>query len=218
MPVYAYAICASAPFQLPAGIQQSLVAIAQPPLTLVAEADLDLRLAKEAELIEAVVAHDRIVCALFAQTPLLPIRFGTHFESIAAVTAHLAAERDRYLSQLAALGDHAEYCLKLTPTDAPDLPEASGSGRAYFQAKKDRVTRLSQWQAAQAEAKTAWITHLETLGAHIQADAAGLRAYFLAAPTQLPEWDSDPYWQLELSGTLPPYHFVDDLDVAASES
>ncbi len=207
---YAYAICAQCPEVLPEGGQGSLISVAAAGLYLVAEPGLDVRPLAEADLVSAVVNHDRVLCELLPQTPLLPIRFGTHFETIAMIEEHLGDNAPSYQQRLSTLRDQSEYCLKLSPQE-PDLPEATGTGRAYFAAKKARVEQLSAWQAAQNQAKAAWQERLNTSQAVIHTDEVNeLKAYILLEANAVAAWQTlrDPYWQVEFTGPLPPYHFV----------
>lgn len=208
-PLYAYAICAQCPETLPQGCQASLTIIAAANLYLIAEPGLDVRELSEAELITAAVNHDRVLCEL--PVPILPIRFGTHFEGVAIIEQHLRDHTSTYQQRLAQLRDRSEYCLKLIPQE-PDLPEATGTGRAYFAAKKARVERLNAWQTAQAQAKAEWEARLRAVQAVVQTDDTSLelKAYFLLEPSAIAAWQNldDPYWHLELTGPLPPYHFV----------
>lgn len=79
--------------------------------------------ASDEVLLRSALRHDQVICRLFAQMPLLPLRFGTCFLSAEKLGSHLLAQQAEYEQALAAIGGRAEYCLKgkLSP-QPPRIP------------------------------------------------------------------------------------------------
>jgi hypothetical protein len=108
--------------------------------------------ASDEVLLRSALRHDEVLCRLFAQTPLLPLRFGTCFLSAEKLGAHLLTQQAEYEQALAALGKRAEYCLKgrvHTPLlgDPPPAP----SGTAYLLARKQAYLQQRQAQEQQQQ-------------------------------------------------------------------
>jgi hypothetical protein len=83
--------------------------------------------ASDEVLLRSALRHDQVICRLFAQMPLLPLRFGTCFLSAEKLGSHLLAQQAEYEQALAAIGGRAEYCLKgkLSPQPPPGSPTRS---------------------------------------------------------------------------------------------
>jgi hypothetical protein len=223
-PLYAYALCFTPPetLTLPTGIQGELAVITAGDLSAIAEFDVPIETlqADDRQLMAAVLHHDQVICQLFSQISLLPLRFGTCFTDPAAAASHLIAKGDTYRQRLQQLQNHGEYLLKATPMPIT-LPETDPDlkGRAYFLAKKQRLQDQTAAQVAQQQQlQTLW----QQLEQHFRQTQAGTpqdsteRFYLLAHSDQattleahLATWQVQaPQWQLTLDGPLPPYHFV----------
>jgi len=158
--IYLYALCPSlAAFpEPPVGIGEAEVEVLTvEPLGAVIERDVDVAQLKanDAKLMEAVLAHDRVLGHFFSQTPLLPLRFGTQFKDIDSIKAFLADQGETYRQRLEHLLDKAEYLVKLMPQPL-ELPAIADElkGRDYFLAKKQRLqaqTAVLNQQAAELQ-------------------------------------------------------------------
>lgn len=219
--MYLYALCLDIDrSQLPPGIRAPLQVIAVDGVHAIFEPAIDLdRLQQDdADLVAAILRHDQIICRLFAQTTVLPLRFGTQFSSEAALRTQLRTQADAYRRQLQILDGKAEMCLTLTPksVDSPDL-SPNLKGREYFLAKKQRL----QDQAHLQESQQIQLVQLQqqVTAALPQSqcdDTQQHRIHLLLTPSQIAElptmmdnWRTQcPLWDMSLSEALPPYHFV----------
>lgn len=207
---------------LPPGIAGSLQRVDTPSLSAVIEPQLDLGLVQQNDdrLVQAVLAHDRVMQSLFRQTVVLPLRFGTCFVSQTALLEHLHFHNTEYLAKLDTLTDKAEYVLKAIPLafNATTAPTEL-TGRDYFFAKKQRLqAQASHQQTQQAELETLHRSILEAYQDVVYSPASedGHRIYLLlprSIETELwqrvGQWQLQcPHWQLEVGEALPPYHFV----------
>ncbi|MEM9120783.1 MAG: GvpL/GvpF family gas vesicle protein [Cyanobacteria bacterium P01_F01_bin.56] len=222
--IYLYALCPSlsASSDLPEGIGASPVEILTvASLGAVIEQDVDIAQiqADDTQLMTAVLAHDRVLGHFFAQTPLLPLRFGTQFKDRDAVKTFLTNQGEVYRPKLDYLWDKAEYLVKLLPQSI-DMPAIASDlkGRDYFLAKKQRLQQHTLALSQQTE-------HLQTFLSGLQATKIPLvqsapqnneeRLHVLlsrdAATVQqlMTDWQQQlPTWQLTCSEPLPPYHFA----------
>jgi hypothetical protein len=171
-------------------------------------------------LVRSALRHDQVICRLFAQMPVLPLRFGTCFLSAERLGSHLLSRQTEYEQALAAIGGRAEYCLKgrVRPQPQPE-PQSSLSGTAYLLARKQAYLQQRQAQEQQEQEQQAlqqlWPSTWPVQRVDPQPGEA-LRLYFLLTPA---EWEAalqltqtwlaqHPHWQLDWSAPLPPYHFV----------
>jgi hypothetical protein len=179
--------------------------------------------ASDEVLLRSALRHDEVLCRLFAQTPLLPLRFGTCFLSAEKLGAHLLTQQAEYEQALAVLGKRAEYCLKgRVHTPLPGDPPPAPSGTAYLLARKQAYLQQRQAQEQQqqelAVLQQLWPPNWPVQRGDPQSGEV-LRLYFLLTPAerevaaQLTQtWLAEhPHWQLDWSPPLPPYHFVDVL-------
>jgi len=222
--IYLYALCPSLAVSLapPVGIGDSPVEVLTiEPLGAVIERDVDVAQLKEddAKLMEAVLAHDRVLGHFFSQTPLLPLRFGTQFKDIDSVKSFLADQGETYRQRLEHLQDKAEYLVKLMPQPL-EMPAIADElkGRDYFLAKKQRLQAQTAALNQQAEELQQFFDYLashqipcvrstpqeteERLHVLLSRDADATQAFMLTWQQQLPTW------QLVCSEPLPPYHFA----------
>jgi hypothetical protein len=96
------------------------------------------------------LTHDRILCELFNQTTIFPLRFGTIFRSSADLIAHLNQRQKEYLTKLNQFEGKAEYTLKVLPLDAPvPKTDPQAKGKAYLLAKKQRFSIVQEFQTQQ---------------------------------------------------------------------
>jgi hypothetical protein len=222
--MYTYAF-----FKMPAaamppldGIAGSLRMVGNGTLCALVEDNLDLELIQQDDnqLVQAVLTHDRVICELFWQQTILPLRFGTLFVSEASLLHHLASHQDDYLAQLDHFEGKAEYRLKLTPLELEDATiEPQISGRSYFQAKKQRVQQqVDQRSLQHQELRQLLLAIASAYPNYILNEAQdGIEKLYLLVDRQtegelyqnLQRWqDQCNHWELMLGEALPPYHFV----------
>ena len=209
---------------LPDGIAGTVQIINSDDLSALVEPGLALEALQEKDdlLVQAVLAHDRVICELFRQTTVLPLRFGTSFASLERLLAQLSSHRDEYLSKLSQVEGKAEYTLKLTPVELssePSSTETETQGRDYFLAKKRRYqTQLERQNQQQAERQQVMEAIASTYPNLVLGEAQGSveRIYLLCDRQEEPllqqhlqGWEAlCSQWQLHLGEALPPYHFV----------
>jgi hypothetical protein len=222
-PIYLYSICPtpSQPLPLPLGLAEPTQLIVVNGIAALIETGIDLESLQtdEPRLLNAVLSHDRVICELFQQTPLLPLRFGTQIASLEHLKAHLASQKADYTAKLNLLAPKVEYQVKLIAQEValPPLPEGL-TGRDYFLAKKQRIQDQGDAQEQQQlELGQILDAIAGTYGDCIETEApAGeARVYILVDRGQdsLARWVEElrsqtTHWQIMLSEPLPPYHFV----------
>jgi hypothetical protein len=222
-PIYLYSICPtpSEPLPLPLGLAEPTQLVDVDGIAALIETGIDLETLKtdEPRLLNAVLSHDRVICELFQQTPLLPLRFGTQIASIEHLKAHLASQRADYAAKLNILAPKVEYQVKLIAKEIDLPPLAEGlTGRDYFLAKKQRLQDQGNAQAQQqAELGQILDAIADTYGDCIETEAPDgeARVYILVDRGQdnLAQWVNElrsqtTHWKIMLSEPLPPYHFV----------
>jgi hypothetical protein len=171
-------------------------------------------------LIRAVVEHDRLICALFVEHTLLPLRFGTAFKSQILLEAYLQSNYSELITKLEKLSGSAEYLLTLTLLETTSKPEPplELKGKDYLLAKRTHYL-LEQAKRSQQQQECQELMLLLPPQYQVVPSQTGefLRVYFLATSLQMAElaiiiskWQFEyTHWRLELSNPLPPYHFCD---------
>jgi len=202
---------------LPIGVANSLELLIQANLAAVVEPDLHLEELRQddAILLQAVLAHDRVIRELFAQTTVLPLRF-TSFPTLTELITDLQINQQLYGQRLTRLQGKAEYTVKFVPKEFQDVAISPDlKGKDYFLAKKQQY----QAQHQQREQQTQELQHLLTViaaqyptvtppeaqQAHILVDQAD--------KVILQEWcdrlqHQVSWWKLCLGEAVPPFHFV----------
>lgn len=183
-------------------------------LSALVESDLDLEALQQDDnqLVQAVLTHDRMICELFWQTTILPLQFGTSFISLDALLLHLKSNQAAYLSKLDQLEGKAEYRLKLTPIEQPEiLVPAMTKGKQYQTPPALQTQQKAELQTVLAAIAQIYPNYVLT------EESSGVEKLYLLLDRQdednlyqrLQEWqDQSPCWQLMLGEALPPYHFV----------
>jgi hypothetical protein len=212
---------------LPPGIAGDVQVVGNAQVSALVESDLNLELVQQDDtrLVQAVLTHDRIICELFWQTPILPLRFGTWFVSLESLLAHLTTNQAAYTAKLTQFDGKAEYTLKLVPQELNEVPIASElKGKAYFQAKKQlyaaQVANQAQ-QALELEQLLALVKQIyPQYCCHVaspDAPQSDVQKIYLLSDRQqedalyhhLQNWQNQSsHWELILGEALPPYHFV----------
>lgn len=207
---------------LPMGIAGPLATVVNHEVAALVEPDLAFEQYEENDerLMQAVLAHDRVIRELFRQVTLLPLRFGTRFKSQDALMMHLRQHEAEYLAKLHHLAGRAEYTLKFLPVDLPSPTVPTDTkGKDYFLAKK----RLYQQQQNQQQQQEQELEQLrgaiaQTYPNRVEGSSQdAIERTYLLLPRQaeaallahVQTWQQDyPQWAIELSEALPPYHFV----------
>jgi Gas vesicle synthesis protein GvpL/GvpF len=217
--IYALILTPTTKLFLPQGIFQQVKIINSDRLSAIIESDINLELIKEDDqkLIDAVLCHDRVICEIFAQTTVLPLRFGIAFASETTLISHLTNYYDDYLAKLQELINKAEYTLKFTALAPPelDLPQEN-SGRGYFLAKKQKYQKQQEFYENQEKQ---WENVVKLINDHYPCIAQGegeQRKILLLTDknienlllTQLENWQIIcENWEINMTVGLPPYHF-----------
>lgn len=227
MYTYAFLKPPQTPITLPPGIQHPTQIIQGDHLCALVEPELSpgtLDDKSEDQLMQAVLNHDRVLCEVFRQTDLLPLRFGTCFISLTALLEHLQQHQESYSKKLETLAGKAEFTLKCIPlevssTAPPAVSETPLKGRDYFLAKKrlyEQQSQQQQGQESQWEELSQTLTEFTSEIVWAEPQGNHKKVYVLIPRIQESEliekwqvWQSEySQWQLSLSEGLPPYHFV----------
>lgn len=150
------------------------------------------------QLLQAALVHDRVICDLYRQQPVLPLQFGTVFISLNGLEMHLERHSERYGERIRKLEGMGEYTLKL-------LPQFD-----QLQLDADHLADL-EFERIQAQFKDHY-SHLV-----YGEPQRGIERVHLLIPVgeeaelrrQVDDWQRHyNCWQLDLQGPLPPYHFA----------
>jgi Gas vesicle synthesis protein GvpL/GvpF len=221
MYTYAFFKTPATELTLPPGIAGDVQIVGNAEISALVESALDLTWVEQDDtrLVQAVLTHDRVICELFWQTPILPLRFGTWFVSLESLLTHLDANQSAYLAKLTQFVGKAEYKLKIIPQESNPTPLSSEvKGKDYFVAKKQRY----EFQLAQQTQRAAELQELlglitQAYPQHVQNAASDHQKIYLLIDRHqegklyehLQQWQSrSPLWELILGEALPPYHFV----------
>ncbi len=211
--------------RLPPGLMGDLELVCQQGIAAIAEPGLSPSrietVVKDDELLQrAYVHYGVVICELFRQTTLLPLKFYHCFSDRPALEHHLLTYQQNYLQQLNHLEGKGEYVLKLTPQLQNLSPlNQENKGKAYFLAKKQRYEQqqvyLEQQQAQEAEI-LAEILHLYPEAIAPKPQDSERKIFLLVAQDDQPllyqrvrDWgDRYSHGQLTLSDAIPPYDFL----------
>lgn len=218
--VYAFLKTPVVDLKLPIGISNSVQLISKAGVSALVEPAISIESLQNDDetLIKAVLSHDRVICEIFRQTTVLPLRFGTSFVSQASLLTHLESHAKKYLEKLNQINGKSEYILKFIPRtlDEPNTPPVS-KGREYLLAKKQRYQMQQDFYAAQS---TEWENIAEIItqiheSKIVQQEGKETRIYLLVSSQdemlteQFLTWqEACPRWELQLGEALPPYHFI----------
>ncbi len=221
--MYTYAFALPALFDLPEGMAEPVKAIGNERLVAIVEPGLSFETveANDQLLIRAALAHDRVICDLFRQVTVLPLRFGTRFLSEEKLRMHLEENADQYIARLEKLIGKAEYTLKFIPhplIDSPEPEESNQKGKQYFLAKKQQYQARAEQQEVQRAQWQAIIEKASAIYPVISGQAQeGTEKIHLLAEREgdfalqplVQEWQAGcSEGTLKLEGALPPYHFA----------
>jgi hypothetical protein len=221
--MYTYAFLHSdiSHLHLPEGISGPLRLIGTAHVLALVEPQLDFEALQQSDnqLMQAVLAHDRVIRDIFRQTEILPLRFGTCFVSQDGLLEHLQSRSSDYLVKLAQLAGKAEYTLKFTPIDLPEPAISSDAkGKEYFLAKKQRYqTQLEQQQLRSLELDQVKEAIAQLYPYAITSSGEGIERIHLLVSRQdepvlsqqVQTWQLNcSHWEVIPGEALPPYHFV----------
>jgi len=224
--LYTYCLIASSPsaLSLPSGFRGELQLIKQGAIAAIVEAELPLEELEENDqkLIQAVIHHDAVICEIFRQIPLLPLRFGTYFRTEKDLLEHLDFNAEKYQNKLQEIQDKVEFTLKLTPLpfSTENASPMEKKGKNYLKAKKQRYQEQTNYQNQQQ-------AELNQLQTQINQDypqfihgepKENIECFYLLIKErdrsgfseQIEQWKKEfPTWTIEVSDPLPPYHFIE---------
>lgn len=224
MDIYTYAFLTTdtSDLEWPIGIQDTVQLVKAKRVSAVVETQVDLDALQDNDerLMQAVLAHDRVIGALFGQTPILPLRFGTLFGSLETLQADLAEREWEYLEKLERFAGHGQYTVKFIPLEVSASSTSSeAKGKQYLLAKKQRYqtqqsfreSQAAQWENIRSVIRTVYP------GAIAPEPLDNTPRIYLLLPLQeepllhqrFKDWQlACPSWELQLFGALPPYDFI----------
>ena len=219
---YAFLNTPVADLELPLGISDRIFLIDNAGISAVVEVGVPLESIQndDEKLTQAVLSHDRVICELFRQTTVLPLRFGTSFASKESLLTHLESHGEEYLKKLHQLDGKSEYILKFLPQtpEEPTIANETG-GRQYFLAKKQRFKTQQEFdnlQAAEWDNAVEQITEIYKSAIVVKPENEAARIYICVSleeenilAEQFMTWQKAcPRWELQVTEALPPYHFI----------
>lgn len=217
MHVYALLNTPTTSLELPQGVVTSVQLVVHQQIAAAVEPDLTLEELQESDatLLQAILAHDRVIRELFQQTTVLPLRFMS-FPSLEELIEDLTKHQKEYLERLGKLRGYAECILKLVPNEILENPIAPNlRGKDYFLAKKQQHLEHQQRIVEQREE---YDQILQAIAQHYpsQPNAESQQIRILVAQNSLEEMHrtltglQERYseWQIMVEESLPPFHFV----------
>ncbi|MBR8838623.1 MAG: GvpL/GvpF family gas vesicle protein [Stigonema ocellatum SAG 48.90 = DSM 106950] len=224
--IYTYAFLKhpEIPLYLPKGAASQVLLIDGTELSAIVELGISLESfqTNDEQLINMALAHDRVICEIFHQITVLPLRFGTYFHSQTSLLNHIESHTREYQEKLEQINGKNEYTLKLIPRkleEAVQPSDAVRKGKDYFLAKKQHYENQTIFSVAQANEKYSLIdliTQIYEFSAMVQHQDEEVRIYLLVSLQDKPflleqflNWQKAcPRWNLSLQGGFPPYHFI----------
>ncbi|MDX2256187.1 MAG: GvpL/GvpF family gas vesicle protein [Pseudanabaenaceae cyanobacterium bins.39] len=197
-----------------------LVAVIQPDVDIEA-----LKSLPEESLMQAIIQHDRLVCDLFTEQTLLPLRFGTAFISLDALDMYLRQEGAKLLGDLERLTGYAEFLIKGVAIAPKVEPQTNLKGKDYLLAKRSLYLQQEEWRSQLQQEISSYLQlikdNLESgTELHIHSTepqgSESWRCYLLLPRSQADylqnlgkSWlEKHRHWQIEWTEALPPYHFL----------
>lgn len=218
---YAFLETPSFPLTLPQGIASQVVLINGIQLSAIVEPGISLESCQknDAEIIQMALCHDRVIRELFEQVTVLPLRFGTCFNSQTKLLNYLQSHSQEYRKQLEEIKGKVEFCLKLIPHSLPETEPLTEKGKNYFLAKKQQYQNRQNFSICQETEKQNLIYGIKNVHKFplvIQEQKEEVRIYILVSSQdkvlileQFLTWQKAcPRWDLFLGDSLPPYHFI----------
>jgi hypothetical protein len=151
---------------------------------------------RDEELLKAALLHDRVICDLFRQQPVLPLQFGTVFVSLEGIELHLQRKAEQYQEQIQNFVGMGEYTLKIAPALVENVDEE--------QPERERFT-LQEYLEKDYPDLVEGIPQRGIERLHILIPVQQ-EAHLHA---QVAEYQQRcTCWDLDLQGPMPPYHFA----------
>lgn len=207
--------------ELPVGIFNHVQVIQHGEIFALVEPNIDIKSLEDDDqrLIQAALAHDRVICELFRYTNVLPLQFGTTFSAKESLINYLDSHGQEHLNKLQQLQGKAEYCIKFIPRLPDEADIASkAKGKQYFLAKKQQYESQKKFKDSQ---KSEWDNIVKLINKHylsvvIKQMEEGKQVYILIDRQQkalvtdrVLGWQQTcPGWELQIGEALPPYHFI----------
>lgn len=227
MTVYAFAFlrCPTTDLNLPLGINTSVEVTCVGDVAAITESGIAIDSLQDnnKNLMEAILAHDRVLRAIFEQTAILPLRFGTCFVNGDRLVEHLQHHTLEYLQSLDDLSGKAEYMLKVIPLELEEEPISNEKrGKAYLLEKKKQYQAQSSYQQKQRD-ELDDLLHMISQAYHYvfaNSEDSEIKKINILHSRQEEEtllqtylqWrDRYKAWELHLSEALPPYHFISEI-------
>jgi hypothetical protein len=167
---------------------------------------------------ELVLAHERVVEAIMARGPMLPLRFGAQLEGEAQLTAVLRERREGLLRALDRVRGHVELGLRVIPERGsnPHPDKAGQSGREYLLALAAERRRADE-AARELHAPLAELA-AESLVRERPAPPAILVAAYLVDADRIAGFRARAHelgarrkdLQVVVTGPWPPYNFASE--------
>ena len=206
---------------------ENLRGVGRQPVFLVEKDGLSAAVSKisDAELtpdVSGALAYEKVIGAIHRAGTVIPLRFGSVFESKLRVAGFLEEYREPYAELLEKLEGSAEMSIRILLKDpAAQPPPASGSGTGYLAAQRRRYAQLDGIAAEQE--RISWEIHrlLSGLFAKSKSEPSLVEGYrqlslhFLVSRNSVIPFRKAfqrvapcPPAKLFLSGPWPPHNFV----------
>ncbi|MFN9399427.1 MAG: GvpL/GvpF family gas vesicle protein, partial [Dolichospermum sp.] len=143
------------PLVLPQGAASQVILINGSGIAAIVEPGISLESFQnnDEKIIQIALSHDRVICELFQQVTVLPLRFGTCFASRNNLLNYLELHRQEYQDKLEKINGRIEFTLKLIPQTMEEPAPLERGGRDYFLAKNHRYPDQNNFRIAQAAEK-----------------------------------------------------------------
>jgi Gas vesicle synthesis protein GvpL/GvpF len=165
---------------------------------------------------ELIMAHERVVEAIMAEGPVLPLRFGTQPPDEERLAAVLADRRDNLLDGLDRVRGQLELALRVLrdPQGEHGKPAGNRSGRDYLLARVGEHRR-AELVSRELHTPLAALANASVLRDHPRPPAILVAAYLVDAG-RVPEFRRradelaahQENLQIVVTGPLPPYTFA----------
>jgi hypothetical protein len=152
--------------------------------------------AQDEELLKAALLHDRVICDLFRQQPVLPLQFGTIFVSLEGIELHLQRKAKQYQEQIQNFVGMGEYTLKIAPALVENVDEE--------QPEQERFT-LQTYLEKNYPNLVEGIPQRGIERLHILIPVQQEAHLYMQVSKYQRE---SACWNLDLQGPMPPYHFA----------